>query len=150
MATNPERNGAFVILENKEGKVLLVHHNYGGKKWSLPGGGIGLAESARRAAPRELYEESGYITVEGMLELVAVLSSQYSYGLHLLFCCTKKAEELGWEKDNLNQEEIDKMRFASIEEVSRISEAELYPAQRRMILEHYQNYKKDGVVFTQL
>lgn len=49
-------DSAFVILRNN-GRVLLVQPRGGG--WQLPGGRLERGESPRRAALRELREETG-------------------------------------------------------------------------------------------
>ena len=45
------------IVLNPKGDVLLVNQN--GDSWSLPKGHVEPGESARSAAEREIYEESG-------------------------------------------------------------------------------------------
>lgn len=140
---NPERNGAFVIQEDDEGKILMVHHNYNEKKWSLPGGGVGIAELANKAAVREEYEETGYIATAAVMLLIAVLSPQLRYGLDLLFLCERKSSQLKHDPGAIKEEEISETRFMSLEEVDGLGD-QVYPAQRRMVLEHYAAYKKTG------
>ena len=57
------RKVAFCLVENDEGKVLMIQRGYGGKKgkWSLPGGFVDRGETRRRAASREVREETGII-----------------------------------------------------------------------------------------
>ena len=52
---------AFCLVENDIGQVLLVQRGYGKEKfqWSLPGGNCDGQESYRRAASREVREETG-------------------------------------------------------------------------------------------
>ena len=45
---------------NVNGKILLVKHNYGAKNWHLPGGEVKKGESPKKAALRELEEETGF------------------------------------------------------------------------------------------
>ncbi|WP_366289736.1 NUDIX domain-containing protein [Paenibacillus sp. AN1007] len=45
----------IIIIDGQE-RVLLVHHTYGKKQWSLPGGMVEDGESAWDAAERELKE----------------------------------------------------------------------------------------------
>ena len=147
---NPERNGAFVIQEDDEGKILMVRHNYGEKKWSLPGGGIGIAELASKAAVREEYEETGYIATAAVMLLIAVLSPQLRYGMDLLFLCERKSSQLKHDPGDVDAKEISEVRFMTSEEISGLGD-HVYPAQRRMVLEHYAAYKKNGrVVMAQL
>lgn len=147
---NPERNGAFVILEDDEGKIALVLHNYGGRKWSLPGGGVGLAELASKAVVRETFEETGFVATSAIILPIAILSPQLRYGLDLLFLCERTASKLTHDPGVINEEEISDMKFMSMSEVVELGD-QIYPAQRRMILEHYVAYKKTGkVVMAQL
>jgi 8-oxo-dGTP diphosphatase len=48
-----------VGLFDEAGQVLLVHQNYGRRRWSLPGGIIEPSESPHAAAVREVEEETG-------------------------------------------------------------------------------------------
>ena len=56
-----ERKVAFCLVENEVGEVLLIQRGYGRDKgrWSLPGGHVDRGERSRRAARRELREETG-------------------------------------------------------------------------------------------
>jgi ADP-ribose pyrophosphatase YjhB (NUDIX family) len=57
--TNPKTYGVKVVIENTEGKFLLVRVGYGAKKWAWPGGKVDRGEASVEAARRELREESG-------------------------------------------------------------------------------------------
>jgi 8-oxo-dGTP pyrophosphatase MutT (NUDIX family) len=50
--------GAFVLLTNEAGQLLVVNPNYK-PDWSLPGGSVDEHESPRTAALREAKEEVG-------------------------------------------------------------------------------------------
>jgi argininosuccinate lyase len=50
---------AAVGLFDEAGHVLLVHQNYGRRRWSLPGGVLEPGESPHAAAVREVEEETG-------------------------------------------------------------------------------------------
>lgn len=50
---------AGVLLTDDQGRVLLVHHNYGLHRWSVPGGVVEPGESPEAAAAREALEEIG-------------------------------------------------------------------------------------------
>ena len=60
---SPVRKVAFCLVENDEGKILMVQRGYGSKKgkWSLPGGFVDRGESRKRAAYRETKEETGIV-----------------------------------------------------------------------------------------
>ncbi|AYC28482.1 NUDIX hydrolase [Paenisporosarcina cavernae] len=49
--------GAHAIIQNEDGKVLLLKRTYGNKGWSLPGGGVDSGESMYDALLRECIEE---------------------------------------------------------------------------------------------
>ena len=55
------RKVAFCLVENRDGKVLLIQRGYGRErgKWSLPGGFVDQGEKSAAAAVRELREETG-------------------------------------------------------------------------------------------
>lgn len=46
-----------VVVVRPDGKILLVRHPLGKKKWTLPGGGAGRQETDEAAGSRELHEE---------------------------------------------------------------------------------------------
>jgi argininosuccinate lyase len=50
---------AAVGLFDEAGRVLLVHQNYGRRRWSLPGGVVEPGENPHAAAVREVEEETG-------------------------------------------------------------------------------------------
>ena len=52
----------------RDGRLLLVHHTYGAKKWQMPGGYVKLHECAHEGVVREVYEETGIrAKVDGLL-----------------------------------------------------------------------------------
>lgn len=55
----PRLKGVTLVARNAQGEVLLVRHTYGSPAWTLPGGGIRLAEAPEAAARREFFEELG-------------------------------------------------------------------------------------------
>lgn len=55
---NPCVFGASAIVEDGQGRVLLLRHSYV-KGWQLPGGGVASGEDPERAVMRELEEEVG-------------------------------------------------------------------------------------------
>ncbi len=52
--------GVSAIVEDGEGRVLLVRHRFG-HGWALPGGGVGANEPPEFAILRELAEEAGLV-----------------------------------------------------------------------------------------
>lgn len=71
--------GAGVIVENKEGEILLIKRTDNGC-WGYAGGSVELGEKVEATACRELLEETGLIADE--LELFSVFSGEdthYTY-----------------------------------------------------------------------
>jgi len=67
---------ASVLLSDEAGHVLLVRHNYGLRRWSLPGGVVEPNETVRETALREAREEIG---VE--VEIGGLHGKYYVHGL---------------------------------------------------------------------
>jgi len=55
--------GVRCVVLNGGDEVLLVKHTYI-EGWHLPGGGIGVGESAQEAVIREVHEETGYMLTQ--------------------------------------------------------------------------------------
>lgn len=55
----PATSGVRVLALDPQGRVLLIRHSYGSRKWMPPGGGMGRGEDPLIAAGRELLEETG-------------------------------------------------------------------------------------------
>lgn len=53
------RQAAGVLLQNHAGQVLLVKHNYGLRRYSVPGGAVEPDETPQDTAVREALEEIG-------------------------------------------------------------------------------------------
>ena len=56
----PVALAVVALIEDEQGRVLLVRHSYG-KGWGLPGGGVDRGEPVEDAVLRELREEIGLI-----------------------------------------------------------------------------------------
>ena len=59
--------GAASVIVDPRGRVLLVHHTYGGLNWEIPGGGTDPDESVEETAIREAREEVGVVLGERRL-----------------------------------------------------------------------------------
>lgn len=70
---------AGCVIMNEDDKFLLVHHTYGNKEWTLPGGVAEDGEPAWDAMKRECREEIG-VEVEGQLAGLFFLSHRNAYG----------------------------------------------------------------------
>jgi ADP-ribose pyrophosphatase YjhB (NUDIX family) len=55
------RVGAYAVVADDEGRILLAHWNEGRRAaWTMPGGGLEPGEEPENAARREVTEETGY------------------------------------------------------------------------------------------
>ncbi len=54
-----KRVAAAVLFRNSEGKILVLHKDYGDKSWNLPGGVVEAGEGVIAGAIREIKEEIG-------------------------------------------------------------------------------------------
>jgi len=120
--------GVFVALRSHTWRtgdgLWLVKHNYGEKKWSLPGGGLELGENIIEGVCREGQEETGFHI--GVLNPpVAILSLKKSLGALMLFN-GHIFRSLG----QPNPEEISDAVFFGFQEMAELSACqEIYPAQ---------------------
>lgn len=98
--------GASVILEDKQGRVLLQKRT-DNHCWGYPGGSTELDERVEDAAARELYEETGLVAEH--LELFGVFSGKelhYIYpngdevsNVDIVFICTAYSGVLRRDKE---------------------------------------------------
>lgn len=70
-ARRPTIDGACVIAQDAQGRVLLLRQSYGTTRWVLPGGGVGRWEDPLLAAQREFIEEAGCMVEQLALALVS-------------------------------------------------------------------------------
>ena len=81
------RVAAYAIVRDDQDRVLLchIHPSVGvGDVWTLPGGGLEFGEAPRRAALRELQEETGLIGRNPRLIGVSTRPSRMSGGIIVL------------------------------------------------------------------
>lgn len=72
--------GAHVLVEDADGRVLAVQTTYLGPGWMLPGGRVERAEAPHVAAARETREETGIVVdVERLVLLDARTPSSVSF-----------------------------------------------------------------------
>ena len=119
------KDGVFVVIESF-GSILLVRHNYGEKKWSLPGGGVRQGEIVTQAVRRELAEETNINQVATMKQ-VGQFTLIKRYGLVDLFYA------MGWfGNPKADGKEIAECKFFDAEEMLEI-EKNIYPAQLKLV-----------------
>src|SRR3989344_1612129 len=119
--------GVFAFIRDAQKRVLMVRHNYGQRKWSLPGGGLEQGELATRGVQREVAEETGYVV--GINGLIGIYSLRKSPGIVLLYSGKVLVSD---PVNQLNTQEISQARFISLEEL-RSMKHQIYPAQLGLI-----------------
>ena len=65
--------GVSGVIEDKEGRVLLLHHRFWREgSWGLPGGYANKGEKLEETVRREVREETGYeVEVKGLIQVVS-------------------------------------------------------------------------------
>lgn len=101
--------GACAVILDDQGRVLLAHHTYRERPWSLPGGFVNSSEQPDAGLVRELREELGVEAQVG-----PVLSAETNPATHQL-TLYYRATLLGRPRED--GVEIDRLRFAAPEEV---------------------------------
>lgn len=111
--------GASVIVEDKEGRILLQKRS-DNKCWGYPGGSVELDEKVEDAAKRELYEETGLNA--NSLELFDIFSGKdthYIYpngdevsNIDIVYICKNYSGELKRQED-----EVEELKFFDAEKV---------------------------------
>jgi 8-oxo-dGTP pyrophosphatase MutT (NUDIX family) len=104
--------GVKVIVVHED-KVLFVHHSYGRKEWTLPGGGVKRKESVQDAARREVREEVG-IQLDTVTEKGSFLYEGEGKKV-TIFVFTGEAEDLNYTIDNFE------IQDASWEDISSLT-----------------------------
>lgn len=62
--------GAHLLVEDSDGRILVVRMTYMGSGWMLPGGRVERGETPEEAAVRETREETGLVVAADRLLLV--------------------------------------------------------------------------------
>lgn len=125
--------GVFVAIRSRgwstrPNNFLLVRHNYGEKKWSLPGGGLNQGEEADVGVIREAKEETG-LDIGICHPHIGIFPLKKSLGMVILF----EGHIIGGNGGQfhpVNQEEISDCRFFTFQEIAAMhARKEIYPAQ---------------------
>ncbi|MEM9331164.1 MAG: NUDIX domain-containing protein [Pseudomonadota bacterium] len=124
--------GVRVLIENKDGEILLVRHTYV-DGWYLPGGGVETGETAEQAARKELLEEAGVKTNDKAKLLGIYFNSSASKRDHVVLYRFDDWIDTGQFHPN---KEIAEIGFFSIDALP----VGTTPATRQRILEVYENH----------
>ncbi|MFI5286151.1 MAG: NUDIX domain-containing protein [Candidatus Dormibacteria bacterium] len=113
------------VLVWREGEVLLVRHEKGGRSyWLVPGGGVDAGETMVAAATRELLEETGYAVEIGRLLLLCEAIDPKPGGRHIVnavYAGTVRAGTLEVGADDKS------LREAKWQPLQALAELEMYP-----------------------
>ncbi len=113
------------ILIWRDGEVLLVRHEKGGRSyWLVPGGGVDAGETMVAAGAREVHEETGYDVEMGRLLLVCEAIDPRPGGRHIvnaIYAATVRGGTLAVGKDDTS------LRDAQWQPLEALAELEMYP-----------------------
>jgi 8-oxo-dGTP diphosphatase len=113
------------VLVWRDGEVLLVRHEKGGRSyWLVPGGGVDTGETMVAAAARELLEETGYTIDIGRLLLVCEAIDPKPGGRHILNAIYSGTVVGGTLAVGMNDKSLREARWLPIQA---LSELEMYP-----------------------
>ena len=131
--------GASVIVEDKEGRVLLqkradIH------EWGYAGGSVEIDETVEDTAKRELFEETGLIAEE--LELLGIYSGKHMHNIYpngdevsnidIVYVCRKYSGTL-----KCQESEVEDIRFFDINEMPEL----IFPPNQPAIEEYINKFK---------
>ncbi|UHA72736.1 NUDIX hydrolase [Paenibacillus sp. 481] len=105
-------DAAGCIIQDEQGRVLLVHQHYGKHLWSMPGGVVDAGESAWDAAIRECKEELQIDVTQ--LELAGIYFLAHRNGYIYVF---RVLEYVG--TPQADGHEIDECGFFHLDELPR-------------------------------
>lgn len=119
--------GVKVVVSNDDGEVLLVKQSYQ-SYWSLPGGGVESGESSRKAAIREVREETGIDIRDDQISLFSVYFSKREHKSdHILLFVARVSNQ----RPTLASAEISEICWATPESWP----SDISPATRRRLAE---------------
>ncbi len=106
---------AVIIIE--ETKILLAHHNKGGKDyWTFPGGHLDYGETTKECAKRELKEEANLVIKVG--DLIWVVESIPSDGHRQVLNLFYAAKIISGEISCNREEGLEEIRFIDLNNLS--------------------------------
>lgn len=131
-----------VVLE-QEGRILLVAHRKGDKRyWLLPGGGVDYGETIEECAKREMREETGLeIEVTRMLYLSEAICPQ---GTRHILNVYVLGRIKGGELHKGEEDVLDGLEFFPMEELENLT---LYPPIQRQLIDSWKNGFQDQLSY---
>jgi len=118
--------GVRILVQNSEGKILLVKHSYV-PGWHLPGGGVDHGEDVETAARREVYEETGISELGGFQFTCLSQNNSVSDRDHVTYFKARTNQTPSTKRNS----EITAIQF-----VSRDVAAEIIAPEHKIILEN--------------
>jgi len=98
-----------IVIENKEGKILLTKSPKWNNKWTLPGGHIEPGESIENGLLREAKEETGLnnLKSQGIISFGELINSNDFYRpahfIYFAILCITDENDITLEKDELSE-----------------------------------------------
>lgn len=131
----------YALIQNNEGKVLLVHNTDGGG-WSLPGGKVEQGETLIEAVKREIMEETGLTATIG--DIISINEGKsHQMGVHTLFIMFKATVE-DYITEIQMKDEISELRWLTVEEAD--EKLIYYHHSLNTFLENKATYYDEGYV----
>ncbi len=116
--------GGVIILPIHKNKVgLMKYHNYIHKKkmYVLPGGFINKNENSKKAAQRELLEETGYkVNISDLVNIGKLAPVPALINANIVFFFTKKLKKLKEIKNDQHEHGSGKITFINISKFKQI------------------------------
>lgn len=78
--------GVAALVQDDQGRVLVLEHTYRRRPWGLPGGALNRGETLEAGLAREVLEETGFTVAVG--SLLAAHALPHSGCLVLLYRCS--------------------------------------------------------------
>jgi 8-oxo-dGTP pyrophosphatase MutT (NUDIX family) len=132
--------GTLIILQNDEGKILLLKHRFRKNPWSLPGGLLDHPESTIQCAKRETKEELGLSLLESELELACVLDSKRTALVEIVFFCNRRLAEQEIKEIRLQKREVTDMMWVNLDTAKGLKG--ILERHRELLLEQFSKVKK--------